>query len=76
MVEFMPHLVITLACGCLFVKGHNINNGLWVSLLLLFTDPILVQCSLPFFRQTLEAISLLYRPTITEDKNMKSKNNA
>lgn len=58
-VELVVRVVIAPAVVILVEKGHNINNGLRVLLLLLLRDTVRLQCALPFFRKPLSANRVL-----------------
>lgn len=56
-VELVPDFVIS--ASVFLVESHNVDHGLRVLLLLLLGDTVLLQESLPFFRQAGELASLI-----------------
>lgn len=62
MIELVPHIIFRLAFGSVFVKGHDVNDCLRVSLLIRLRDPIFTQHPLPFCRKPLQEVSSDSRP--------------
>lgn len=58
MPKLVPDGIIALPLHCLLVVGDDVDKCLGVLLLLLLGDAVLLQHSLPFFRQSLEGVSL------------------
>lgn len=53
MIKLVPDIIFGLALGVVFVKGHDVDNGLGISLLIGPRDAVLAQHPLPFGRKTL-----------------------
>jgi hypothetical protein len=53
MVEFVIEIIIAARVRVLLVECNDVNDCLWVFLLLLFGNSVGLQCSLPFLGQTL-----------------------
>lgn len=62
MIELVPHIIFSLAFSSVFVKGHDVNNCLRISLLIRLRNPILAQHPLPFCRKPLQDVSYDSRP--------------
>lgn len=49
-VEFVVSPVVAVLLVVLIEKGDNVDNSLWILLLLLFSDAVCLECSLPLLR--------------------------
>ena len=49
-IELVVSPVIAILLIVLVEKGDNVNDSLWVLFLLLFSDAVCLECSLPLLR--------------------------
>lgn len=54
MVELLPYCVLRILFRVVLVECDDINDSLWILLLLFLCDTAVVQQSLPFFWEALD----------------------